>query len=326
MNLYAGNPSHIREGRCSRRPITETRDARGDQIEFNPRSFEPGKNANGQRLKPSACPAAVATTLRTLELPSHRLVEAVYDPGTGLPPHAHGATSWAFVLDGDFRSTTSTGLRRYCVNELGLLGAGMVHTNQYGSSGARCLIVENIHPNETQRGAAGLADAAHFPSHSAPAAIARRVYREFATRDTAADLVIDGLLTTMVAYAMRINACSQHPVGGVSGPTTNNSWLDRVRDLLHAEFRSKLRMHVLADMAGVHEVHLARAFKRKYGCSPMYYVRRLRFAWAREQLTITHRPISEIAIEAGYSDQSHFGRHFRRQTGVTPAVYRAGRR
>jgi AraC family transcriptional regulator len=140
-------------------------------------------------------------------------------------------------------------------------------------------------------------------------------------------LVIDGLLTTMAAYAMRINACSQHSViGGVSGPNTNNSWLDRVRDLLHAEFRSKLRMHVLADVAGVHEVHLARAFKRKYGCSPMYYVRRLRCAWAREQLTITDRPISEIAIEAGYSDQSHFGRHFRRQTGVTPAGYRAGMR
>jgi AraC family transcriptional regulator len=278
-------------------------------------------------VKPSACPAAVATTLRTLELPSHRLVEAVYDAGTSLSAHAHGATSWALVLDGDFRSTTSTGLRRYCVNELGLLGAGMVHTNQYGLSGARCLIVENIRPDYAQRVAPVLADVGHFPSHSAPAAIAQRVYREFASRDTAADLVIEGLLTTMVACAMRNNACSQHSViRGVSGPTTNNSWLDRVRDLLHAEFRSKLRMRMLAEVAGVHEVHLARAFKLKYGCSPMYYVRRLRFAWAREQLSITDRPISEIAIEAGYSDQSHFGRHFRRQAGVTPAGYRGGKR
>jgi AraC family transcriptional regulator len=213
-------------------------------------------------------------------------------------------------------------LLRYSVNELGLLRAGMIHADRYGSSGARCLIVENHREDDV-----ALSDSAHFPSHSAPAAIARRVYREFAIRDTAADLVIDGLLATMVAYAVRFNARRQHAhLADVSDWTTTDSWLDRVRDLLHAEFRSKLRLRALADVAGVHEVHLARAFKRKYGCSPMYYLRQLRFAWAREQLTMTDRPISEIAIEAGFSDQSHFGRHFRKATGVTPAMYRAGTR
>ena len=80
------------------------------------------------------------------------------------------ATSWAFVVDGDFGSTTSTGLRRYSVNELGLLRAGMMHTDRYGSSGARCLIVENTRvEDDTERVANMLSDAAHFPSHSAPA-------------------------------------------------------------------------------------------------------------------------------------------------------------
>jgi AraC family transcriptional regulator len=279
-------------------------------------------------MKPSTCPAAGATTVRTLDLPCHRLIEATYGAGTGLPPHAHVTTSWAFVVSGDFGSTTSTGLRRYSVNELGLLRAGMIHTNQYGSSGARCLIVENIRVDDaTHRVAATLSEAGHYPVYSAPATIARRVYREFAVGDTAADLVIDGLLAAMVAYAIRMNSQSlQSEIGLISDPATNEPWLGRVRDLLHAEFRSKLRMRVLADVAGVHEVHLARAFKRKYGCSPMYYVRRLRFAWAREQLTRTDRPISEIAIEAGFSDQSHFGRHFRNQTGFTPAIYRTAKR
>jgi AraC family transcriptional regulator len=279
-------------------------------------------------MKPSACPAAAATKVRTLDLPSHRLIEATYGADTALPPHMHVTTSWAFVVSGDFGSTTSTGLRRYSVNELGLLRAGAIHTDQYGSSGARCLIVESIRMDDTtQRVAATLSDAAHFPSYSAPAAIARRVYREFSVGNTAADLVIDGLLATMAAYAVRMNAQNLHSrIGMVSDAGTNNSWLDRVRDLLHAEFRSKLRMCVLADVAGVHEVLLARAFKRKYGCSPMYYVRRLRFAWAREQLTNTDRSISEIAIEAGFSDQSHFGRHFRNQTGFTPAMYRTSKR
>lgn len=279
-------------------------------------------------MKPSVCPAPVATTVRTLDLPSHRLVEAIYKPGARLPPHAHAAMSWAFVVNGDFGSTTSAGVRRYSANELGLLRADMVHANRYGTSGARCMIVEHRCLDDATRWVAGaLGDAAWFPSHSAPAAIARRVYLEFATRDTAADLVIDGLLGAMAAYAVRLSLGSHSPeIGAVPDAMTGTPWLDPVRDLLHAEFRTKLRMHALADLAGVHEVHLARAFKRRYGCSPMYYLRRLRFAWAREQLTLSDRPIAEIAIEAGFSDQSHFGRHFRKLAGVTPAAYRAGTR
>lgn len=162
-------------------------------------------------MKPTSCPAPVATTIRTLDLPFHRLVEVTYKPAMGLLPHAHAATSWAFVVDGDFASTTSTGLRRYSVNELGLLRAGMIHSNRYGPSGARCLIVENIRVDDiTQTAAAKLSDAVHFPSQSPPAEVARSVYREFATRNTAADLVIDGLLTTMLAYAVRMNSGRIH--------------------------------------------------------------------------------------------------------------------
>jgi AraC family transcriptional regulator len=236
--------------------------------------------------------------------------------------------SWAFVVDGDFGSTTSVGLRWYSANELGLLRAGMTHANRYGTTGARCMIVEHRRMDDaTMRMARGLGDSGHFPSHSAPAAIAGRVYREFAEQDTAADLVIDGLLATMTAYAVRANTGSRR--ADIRRPyheSTSGPWLERVRELLHSEFRSRLRLETLAEFAGVHEVHLARSFKRKYGCSPMYYIRRLRFAWARNELTTSDRPIAEIAIEAGFTDQSHFGRHFRRLTGMSPAAYRSSGR
>jgi transcriptional regulator GlxA family with amidase domain len=260
----------------------------------------------------------------TLDLPSHRLVEAMYTPGAAIPPHAHAAMSWALVLDGAFGSTTSIGVRRYSKNDLGLLSAGMIHANRYGTTGARCLIVEHRRSDETTKRIAGaLGDAAHFPSTSLPAAIARRMYHEFATRDTAADLVIDGLLTTMTAYALRFNAGIHHSsTSDMSGAGIGRPWLNRVRDRIHADFRTKLRLGALADLAGVNAVQLSRAFSRQYGCSPMYYLRDLRVTWARQQLASSERPISEIAIEAGFSDQSHFGRHFRRLTGMTPREYR----
>ena len=52
------------------------------------------------------------------------------------------------------------------------------------------------------------------------------------------------------------------------------------------------------------------------------FVRRLRFEKARELLMSTSRPISEIALACGFTDQSHFSRRFRGEFGVTPNSFR----
>jgi AraC family transcriptional regulator len=52
------------------------------------------------------------------------------------------------------------------------------------------------------------------------------------------------------------------------------------------------------------------------------YVRALRLDWATGQLVDSRKPLAVIAMEAGYADQSHFTRSFRRHTGSTPAEYR----
>jgi len=51
-------------------------------------------------------------------------------------------------------------------------------------------------------------------------------------------------------------------------------------------------------------------------------VRELRIDFAREQLA-GHAPLSDIAAAAGFYDQSHFSRCFKRHVGVTPAAYRS---
>jgi AraC family transcriptional regulator len=49
----------------------------------------------------------------------------------------------------------------------------------------------------------------------------------------------------------------------------------------------------------------------------------LRVEWAAAEILSGHRSLAEIAAEAGFADQSHFTRVFRRQVGVTPGEYRA---
>jgi AraC family transcriptional regulator len=95
------------------------------------------------------------------------------------------------------------------------------------------------------------------------------------------------------------------------------------RDLLQARFAEPLSLEVLARATGVHPISLARAFHKAYGESPGAYQRRLRIEFACRELSSSRKTLAEIAIEAGFYDQSHFTRTFRRLVGITPARYRA---
>jgi AraC-like DNA-binding protein len=59
-------------------------------------------------------------------------------------------------------------------------------------------------------------------------------------------------------------------------------------------------------------MHLAVTFRRFHGCSIGEYLRRRRVAQVREILAHSQQPLSDIAIEAGFTDESHMSRTFRR--------------
>ena len=68
-----------------------------------------------------------------------------------------------------------------------------------------------------------------------------------------------------------------------------------------------------------------RTFARRYGETMGNFVRRRRLEWAMDALLTSGEPIAGIAMAAGYFDQSHFTRQFRRQVGTTPARFRRER-
>jgi AraC family transcriptional regulator len=100
------------------------------------------------------------------------------------------------------------------------------------------------------------------------------------------------------------------------------AWLERVRERIHDEFAQALTLTALVETAGVHRVHLARAFRQHYGCTIGDYIRRRRVEFASHRLTTSGDRLSEIAFDAGFADQSHFTNTFRRLVGLTPAAFR----
>jgi AraC family transcriptional regulator len=142
-----------------------------------------------------------------------------------------------------------------------------------------------------------------------------RVYGEMQRIDQAAPLAIEGILLELVATASRLR---EHNGIGRSRPR----WLEDARDRIHAELGLRPSLSGLAQSVGVHPVTLARAFRLAFGCTVGEYVRNLRIERATHQLAQTELSLAEIALAAGFSDQSHFSNLFRHHTGFSPSKFR----
>ena len=95
-----------------------------------------------------------------------------------------------------------------------------------------------------------------------------------------------------------------------------------INDKLDRE--QKIALATVAENVGVSLYHFSRGFKKSMGLSPIKYVGQQRIERAKKLLTETDHPIADIALRAGFSDQSHFTSLFRRLVGVTPRCFRRG--
>jgi len=123
------------------------------------------------------------------------------------------------------------------------------------------------------------------------------------------------------------HAAGRQPAPGFlpdDGPplgTPNRRVAARIRELLH-EATADLTADDLAAAAGCSRFAASRAFSRAYGLAPSDYQRQLRIRTARELLSDGVAP-TRAAAEAGFADQAHLTRWFRRYYGVTPGAYQA---
>jgi AraC family transcriptional regulator len=118
-------------------------------------------------------------------------------------------------------------------------------------------------------------------------------------------------------------------LGTLDGTSTEQperapQWLQRVRQRVADECTARVRVSDLARDAGVHPVHLTREFRRYYGTSVVGCVQLHRVRRAADALAGSSAPISHIALSAGFADQSHLTRVFKRGLGVTPGAFRTG--
>ena len=248
------------------------------------------------------------------------ITDIVFPAWLTLPSHYHARACFAIILEGSvdktFRSATYPSLPSTLVT----MPPEERHTDQFERNGAHLLVIEPANAaDELLSPCAGVLDRIHHYRDAGLMSMAWRAARELAQPDALSPLVIEGLALEMLALAARREAAQ--PI-----ERRPPAWLTRAEECLRANFRQDIDLAQVAAASGVHPVHLARTFRRFYGVTPGEYVRGLRLDWAAAQLSLTDsagsQTLASLALQAGFSDQSHFTRAFKRHCGYTPGQFR----
>jgi AraC-like DNA-binding protein len=241
-------------------------------------------------------------------------VEAMHAHFTSHVYHRHAHESYSFGV-------TESGAQAFtCRNDGHVSSAGMVmafnpddpHDGHSGSAGGFTYRMVHIWPS---------AFAGPLPLFRAPvlddpvaAGSVRRLFA--AVAGPSSPLERDERLDAAVRLLWRHAAVSPPDVRVPAGIAP------RIRSYLHGHVVADVTADEVAAVAGCSRFAAYRAFVSAYGVSPSEYQRGLRLRLAR-RLLATGVPAATAAAEAGFADQPHLTRWFRRYYGVTPVAYQA---
>lgn len=189
---------------------------------------------------------------------------------------------------------------------------GVVHRDRFVDVGGYFLAVSFAPTDWRTLADAGRGAAIDALRLTGPAArrAALRLTRSLLARD-AETLSLEGLSLELAAQALT----------PASDGDSRPPWLDRAETYLADTFDQPISVADLAEIAGVHPVHLARGYRRWLGAAPGDRLRARRLERAADLLMRGRDPIGEIALASGFCDQSHLNRQFLKAYGVTPGEF-----
>jgi AraC family transcriptional regulator len=140
------------------------------------------------------------------------------------------------------------------------------------------------------------------------------MYTEFSERDGFSSLALESMSNELLIAAARQTSRKRE--------RTPPPWLPRVKEYLREHFSEPPTLVEIAKAASVHPTHLARVFREFERCTVGDYIREVRIDYARKRMLTTNEPLVDIALTAGFADQTHFTRSFKRVTGMKPNEFR----
>ena len=138
-----------------------------------------------------------------------------------------------------------------------------------------------------------------------------QIFKETKINDTSFELSINQLLLKV------FNQLSDQKEDFGKKPV----WVKKIDEILHENSTEKLSLEELSQTLDIHPMHLSRDFHKYFHCNLGEYLRKLKVEKSLKLLN-EYESLSEVALECGFSDQSHFIRCFKENIGITPLKYK----
>lgn len=249
--------------------------------------------------------------------PGVRVREISYRRDDEQPPHFHEWSSVTLVIGGSLEERSGSVREEALALSVVVKPAGTVHADRIGAKGARTLQVAirpGVWRDLVEEG--GVAPEWRWLHGGIAARPLLRLLDDHRTggHDPRA---LEALVCELMAAVDE--AADPTPPRRRDDPP---AWLAHAREELRDTFRDAPLVRDLARSAGVHPVSLSRAYRRYFGRSPSEELRRLRVRSAGHLLADDRLSLSAVAYRAGFADQSHMCRDFKRSTGLTPGRFR----
>ncbi len=245
-----------------------------------------------------------------------RLSEVDYGSERRWAPHTHWRAFFALLIRGRYVEALGRTQQSiaYAPLDLGFHPESTRHTDRIAADGTRFFLIELDESWVRRvRDAGGTQALEPRICDGRNNRLALRLYREFRAGDSVS-LESEGLVLEILAGLLPRGTARPRP-----------SWIAAVLDWMRSEYPRKLSLTELAREMGLHPVYLSRAFRDHVGRSVSECLTEARVRYAVRRLADPEASLAEIALDAGFADQSHFTRVFKRETGMTPGAYRPAR-
>jgi AraC family transcriptional regulator len=252
--------------------------------------------------------------LRSERIGSFVFVQHEYAQRAERGRHAHEWTHFSIVQRGRYSRTLRARAHDYRAGSVAPLWAGETHTDSY-SPGCQCLHLAAPASLEKSLRADFNCTSANADeiSIAVSAASAVALHREFRHPDTRSAMVVEALVIDLVSRGVALS---------IERSAFRPPWLGTVLEYLDDTFEEQWTLDDIAREVGIHPVYLCRAFSQHLRCTLGEYIRSLRTLRGWQLLSLDPATIAEVATAAGFADESHFSRSFKKRFGITPGQHR----
>ncbi|MBW4661803.1 MAG: AraC family transcriptional regulator [Drouetiella hepatica Uher 2000/2452] len=134
-------------------------------------------------------------------------------------------------------------------------------------------------------------------------------------------LYVESVTQILAIHLLRHYSTVTQPIASQNSSITRTQ-LQQAIDYIHTYLNRDLSLVELASVVNISPTYFASLFKQAMGISPHQYVIQQRVKQAKLMLSKTDLAIADIALQVGFSSQSHLTQQFKRHTGMTPKQIR----